>query len=184
MNHWIELGSVAGPLIQANGRLNFENDLRSGGLLYCVSQWISIHTELANSMGLWPSLWPSLWPGLWPKFCSTVDLVWVITCWISKSDDIVTIREQSGCSMFCVPVQYSSFVNSTDLPTCQTLEEHLCANGQIFHYVNHQTTKICNSMNSNSKKYYKGQHSIHPEGTENILIMFQGADLCFSKQNC
>ena len=45
-----ELGSVAGPVIQANGRLSFEDDLRSGGLLYCVSQWISIRTELADSM--------------------------------------------------------------------------------------------------------------------------------------
>ena len=33
-----KLGSVAGPVIQANGRLSFEDDLRSGGLLYCVSQ--------------------------------------------------------------------------------------------------------------------------------------------------
>ena len=29
-----ELGSVAGPVIQANGRLTFEDDLRSGDLLY------------------------------------------------------------------------------------------------------------------------------------------------------
>ena len=28
-----ELGSVAGPVIQANRRLTFEDDLRSGGLL-------------------------------------------------------------------------------------------------------------------------------------------------------
>ena len=34
----VKLGSVGGPVIQANGRLNFEDDLRSGGLLYCVSQ--------------------------------------------------------------------------------------------------------------------------------------------------
>ena len=33
-----QLGSVAGPVIQANGRLSFDDDLRSGGLLYCVSQ--------------------------------------------------------------------------------------------------------------------------------------------------
>ena len=33
-----QLGSVAGPVIQANGRLSFEDYLRSGGLLYCVSQ--------------------------------------------------------------------------------------------------------------------------------------------------
>ena len=45
-----ELGSVAGPVIQANGRLSFEDDLRSGGLLYCVSQWTSVRTELADSM--------------------------------------------------------------------------------------------------------------------------------------
>ena len=32
-----ELGSVAGPVIQANGRLTFEDDLRFGGLLCCVS---------------------------------------------------------------------------------------------------------------------------------------------------
>ena len=32
------LGSVAGPVIQVNGRLSYEDDLRSGGLLYCVSQ--------------------------------------------------------------------------------------------------------------------------------------------------
>ena len=30
--------SVAGPVIQANVRLSFEDDLRCGGLLYCVSQ--------------------------------------------------------------------------------------------------------------------------------------------------
>ena len=29
----IELGSESGPVIQANGRLTFEDDLRSGGLL-------------------------------------------------------------------------------------------------------------------------------------------------------
>ena len=28
-----KLGSVAGPVIKANGRLTFEDDLRSGGLL-------------------------------------------------------------------------------------------------------------------------------------------------------
>ena len=33
-----ELGSVSGPVIQANGRLSFEDDLRSVGLLYRVSQ--------------------------------------------------------------------------------------------------------------------------------------------------
>ena len=32
-------GSLASPVIQANERLGFENVLRSGGLLYCVSQW-------------------------------------------------------------------------------------------------------------------------------------------------
>jgi hypothetical protein len=30
-----KLGSVAGPVIQVNGSLSFEDDLRSGGLLYC-----------------------------------------------------------------------------------------------------------------------------------------------------
>ena len=75
----------------------------------------------------------------------------------------MTIREQSGCSTICVPIQYSSFVNSAELPTCKRLDEHLCAHGQIFHYINHQTTKICNSMNSNSKKYYKGLHYFRSE---------------------
>ena len=45
-----KLRSVAGPVNQANGRLSFEDDLKSGGLLYCVSQRTSIHTELADSM--------------------------------------------------------------------------------------------------------------------------------------
>ena len=31
-------GSVVGPVIQANGRLSFGDDLSSGGLFYCVSQ--------------------------------------------------------------------------------------------------------------------------------------------------
>ena len=31
-----ELGSVAGPVIQANGRMTFEDDLSSGGLLYIL----------------------------------------------------------------------------------------------------------------------------------------------------
>ena len=34
----LQLGSVAGPVIQANGRLTFEDDLRSGGLLYFTTQ--------------------------------------------------------------------------------------------------------------------------------------------------
>ena len=46
----MKLGSVAGPVIQASGRLSFEDDLRSGGLLYGVLQSISVHTELADSM--------------------------------------------------------------------------------------------------------------------------------------
>ena len=37
--------------IQANGRLTFEDDLRSGGLLYFCTQQTSVCTELANSMG-------------------------------------------------------------------------------------------------------------------------------------
>ena len=47
---FFELGSVAGPVIQPNGRLSFEDDLRSRGLLYCVSQQTSVRTELADSM--------------------------------------------------------------------------------------------------------------------------------------
>ena len=38
MLFFFELGSVAGPVIQANEWLSFEDDLRSGGLLYCVLQ--------------------------------------------------------------------------------------------------------------------------------------------------
>ena len=33
-----QLGSVAGPVIQPNGRLIFEDDLRSGGLLCFTTQ--------------------------------------------------------------------------------------------------------------------------------------------------
>ena len=33
-----KLGSVAGPVIQANGRLTFEDYLRPGGLLYFTTQ--------------------------------------------------------------------------------------------------------------------------------------------------
>ena len=40
----VELGSVLGPLIQANGRLSFEDDLRSGVLLYCASTSSSSNT--------------------------------------------------------------------------------------------------------------------------------------------
>ena len=38
LNSFTKLGSVVGPVIQVNGRLSFEDDLRSGGLLYCVSK--------------------------------------------------------------------------------------------------------------------------------------------------
>ena len=43
-NSWVHL---RGSVIQANGMLTFEDDLRSGGLLYFTT---SIHTELADSM--------------------------------------------------------------------------------------------------------------------------------------
>ena len=41
---------VRGPVIQANGRLIFEDDLRSGGLLCFNSMNASVRTELADSM--------------------------------------------------------------------------------------------------------------------------------------
>ena len=39
-----------GSVIQANRRLSFEDDLRSVGLHYCVSERISVPTELVDSM--------------------------------------------------------------------------------------------------------------------------------------
>ena len=45
----MQLGSVAGLVIQANGMLNFKDDLRFEGLLYHVLQWTSVHTKLGNS---------------------------------------------------------------------------------------------------------------------------------------
>ena len=44
---WVHL---SGPVIQANGRLTFEDDLRSGGLLCFISMSASVRTELADSM--------------------------------------------------------------------------------------------------------------------------------------
>jgi hypothetical protein len=38
IKRYLKLGSVAGPVIQANGRLTFKDDLRSGGLLYFTTQ--------------------------------------------------------------------------------------------------------------------------------------------------
>ena len=43
-----KLGSVAGPVIQGNGRLTFEDDLRSGGLLCFISINASVHTRLCK----------------------------------------------------------------------------------------------------------------------------------------
>ena len=44
---YLKLGSVVGPVIQANGRLKFEDDLRSGGLLCFTTQ---------SALGL-PKVW-------------------------------------------------------------------------------------------------------------------------------
>ena len=41
---------LRGPVMQANWRLTFEDDLRSGGLLCFISMNASIRTELADSM--------------------------------------------------------------------------------------------------------------------------------------
>ena len=45
-----KMGSVAGSLIQANGKLTFEDDLRSGGVLCFISMNASTRTELVDSM--------------------------------------------------------------------------------------------------------------------------------------
>ena len=45
-----KLGSVASPVILANGRLTFEDDLRSGGLLCFIAMNASVRTEFADSM--------------------------------------------------------------------------------------------------------------------------------------
>ena len=47
---YMSLVHLRGPVIQANGRLTFEDDLRSGGLLCFISIKASVRTELANSM--------------------------------------------------------------------------------------------------------------------------------------
>ena len=47
---YVRHGKIQGPVIQANGRLTFEDDLRSGGLLYFISMNASVRTELANSV--------------------------------------------------------------------------------------------------------------------------------------
>ena len=47
LSSWV---SLRGPVIQANGRLTFEDDLRSGGLLCFISMNASVRTELADSM--------------------------------------------------------------------------------------------------------------------------------------
>ena len=46
------LGSVAGHVIQANGRLTFEDDLKSGGLLYFTTQC----SEPASALSF-PTVW-------------------------------------------------------------------------------------------------------------------------------
>jgi hypothetical protein len=45
-----KLGSVVGSVIQANGRLTFQDDLSSGGLLCFISINASVRTELVDSM--------------------------------------------------------------------------------------------------------------------------------------
>ena len=49
-SNFIQLGSVVGPVMQASGRLTFEDDLRSEGLLCFISMNPSVRTELADSM--------------------------------------------------------------------------------------------------------------------------------------
>ena len=39
-----------------------------------------------------------------------------------KADEIVRIRNMSGCSTFCVPVQYSTLFNRSELSPCKKLE--------------------------------------------------------------
>ena len=41
---------LRGSVIQANGRLAFEDGLRSGGPLHCVSHCTSVRTNLADIM--------------------------------------------------------------------------------------------------------------------------------------
>ena len=38
----VKLGSVVDPVIRANGRLSFEDDLRSGDLLYCADSMVTL----------------------------------------------------------------------------------------------------------------------------------------------
>ena len=47
LDSWVRL---QGPVIQANGRLTFEDELRSGGLLCFISMNAIVGTELADSM--------------------------------------------------------------------------------------------------------------------------------------
>ena len=51
------LGSDVGPEIQANGRLTFEDDLRSGGLLYFPTLWTNVRTEYGYTGWTWAQGW-------------------------------------------------------------------------------------------------------------------------------
>ena len=44
------LVSVAGTVIQANGRPDFEDGSRTGVLLHCVTRWTSVRTKLCVNM--------------------------------------------------------------------------------------------------------------------------------------
>ena len=84
MTKCVKLESVAVPVIQANGRLSFEDDLRSGGLLYC---------EPASALSLL-TVW-SLWgnPGMarcWRKSG--------LSCWIHPAAQS-TLGEQQWDSL-------------------------------------------------------------------------------------
>ena len=48
--HFFQLGSVAGSVIQAFGRLEFEDGLRTGVLLHRVTRWTSVRTKLGVNM--------------------------------------------------------------------------------------------------------------------------------------
>ena len=47
IKNWFIAGVYCGPCNQANGRLAFEDDLRSGGLVHFLAQWTSMGSELA-----------------------------------------------------------------------------------------------------------------------------------------
>ena len=81
-----------------------------------------------------------------------------------KPNDILRVRDAQNCSNNCIPINYSSLFNTSEIKVCKSFVDHFCAFNEVGSHIFHQLS-FC--MKPTVEKYFKGRVKFR-SGEDNI----------------